>query len=63
VEKGGRSIAFDANGVPQTARISPDNTRIAIASEPAEPSELKVGLSCEITYAGDNQNAIRVECK
>jgi hypothetical protein len=62
VGKGGRTVAFDAKGVPQTARVSGES-RIVIRDEPAEPDELKAGMSCEITYAGNNEHAIRIDCK
>jgi ABC-type Fe3+ transport system substrate-binding protein len=63
VEKGGRSIGFNVNGAAQTAKVSQDNTHVNIQGSPAEPSELKAGQSCEITYAGNNQDAIRVDCR
>jgi iron(III) transport system substrate-binding protein len=63
VEKGGRSIGFNVNGQPQTAKIDQDSTHINVGGTTSEPSELKVGQSCEITYAGNNQDAIRLDCK
>ena len=44
-------------------RVSDERTRISIGGETAEPTELKAGMTCEITYAGNNQDATRLECK
>lgn len=63
VEKNGRAIAFDVNGAPQKARIRGSSTRILIDGAAAEPNELKAGQTCAITYPGNNEVAIRVECR
>jgi iron(III) transport system substrate-binding protein len=63
VEKGGRSIGFNVEGQPQTAKIDQDNTHISVGGTASEPSELKTGQACEITYAGNGQDAIRLDCK
>jgi iron(III) transport system substrate-binding protein len=63
VESGGRAVGFDWKGVAQTARINEDSTRITIGGATAEPSELVAGQSCEITYAGGNRDAIRLDCR
>ena len=58
----GRSIEFQDKGALQTVRVTEDGTRIAIKGDAAEPSDLAVGLTCEIAYAGKSRNAIRLEC-
>ncbi len=63
VGKDGRTVGFNVNGTPQTAKVSEDATHVAINGSSADPTELKAGLNCEITYAGNNQNAIRLDCK
>ena len=63
VGKDGRTVGFNVNGTPQTAKISEDATHVAINGASADPTELKAGLNCEVTYAGNNQNAIRLDCK
>jgi hypothetical protein len=63
VEKDGRAIGFNVEGVPQTAKVNEDNTRVSIQGASSDPSELKAGQSCEITYAGNNQDALRVDCR
>ena len=56
-------IRFDVKGATQNARVSDERTRVAINGEAAEPSALKPGMVCEITYAGNNQDVTRMECK
>ncbi|HTI88394.1 MAG TPA: ABC transporter substrate-binding protein, partial [Alphaproteobacteria bacterium] len=62
-EVGKSSVGFAVDGTPQTAKVSEDSTRIVLKGEPAELKELQKGQSCEITYAGDKQDAIRIACK
>ena len=45
VDKGGRSIAFNVDGAPQTAKVSDDATRINIKGETAEPASLAAGIA------------------
>ncbi|HTI88398.1 MAG TPA: hypothetical protein VL966_17490 [Alphaproteobacteria bacterium] len=40
-----------------------NSTRPTARGLPAELKELQKGQSCEITYAGDKQDAIRIACK
>lgn len=63
VEKGGRAIGFNVNGMPQTARIKAGSTRINVHGTTAEADDLKAGMACEITYTGDKKEALRVDCK
>ncbi|MGE5539519.1 MAG: ABC transporter substrate-binding protein [Gemmatimonas sp.] len=60
---GKSSVGFDVDGAAQSARVTEDTTRIAVAGAPAEVGELVAGQRCEITYAGDKQDAIRIDCQ
>jgi hypothetical protein len=62
-EVGKGTIKFAVKGTAQTARVSDERTRIAVNGETVEANELKAGMNCEITFAGNNQDATRVECK
>lgn len=62
-EVGKGTIKFAANGTPQTARVSDERTRITVNGETVEANEIKTGMNCEITFAGNNQDATRLECK
>jgi hypothetical protein len=62
-EVGKGAVKFAVKGAAQNARVSDERTRIAVNGEAAESSELKAGMRCEITYAGNNQDATRIECK
>lgn len=63
VASGGRSINFKVDGAAHAAKVSEDTTHININGKKAEAASLAAGMTCEITYAGNNQDAIRVECK
>ncbi len=57
------AVKFAVNGAAQSARVSAERTRVAVNGEAVASTELKVGMACEITYAGNNQDATRIECK
>ena len=56
-------VRFDVKGAVHNARISDERTRIAINGDSSEVEHLKAGMTCEITYAGNNQDVTRLECK
>ncbi len=57
------AVKFAVKGTAQTARVSDERTRVAVNGEAVETTDLKAGMTCEITYAGNNQDATRIECK
>jgi iron(III) transport system substrate-binding protein len=57
------AIKFNVKGSGQTAKVSGDRTRISVNGESGDIKDLKPGMRCEITYAGNNQDATRVDCK
>lgn len=61
VEKKGHVIGFTDRGKPVTA----DTTRakISIAGHAAKAADLKVGLTCDVSYLGDRDNARQVACR
>jgi iron(III) transport system substrate-binding protein len=56
-------VTFDVKGAVQTARLSGGRTHIAVNGEAGETDDLKAGMACEITYAGNNQDATRLDCE
>ncbi|MFM1815503.1 MAG: hypothetical protein RLZ98_2198 [Pseudomonadota bacterium] len=64
VNKGGRQIVFAAeNGKKHKASISSSKTKVIIAGKDAKRADLKPGMTCEVTYAGDDGQASQVACK
>lgn len=62
-EVGKGTVKFKVKDAPQTARVSDERAHILVDGQSAETTELKAGMACEITYAGNNQDATRLDCK
>ncbi len=52
VQNDGRDLSFDDAGKAQTVRVSSAGTAITVSGQKAQRSQLKPGMSCEITYSG-----------
>ncbi len=63
VAKKGASVNFTVNGKAQTVRISGSRTTIEIDGVDGQRAELKAGMTCEIAYPGNNQEALKIDCK
>lgn len=63
VGEGGRDILFDADGQEHKADVSNSRTEVMIAGKKVDRKDLKPGLSCEVSYPGDKQEATIVTCK
>src|SRR3546814_962462 len=61
VEGGGRTIHFTDNGKPVRASIG--GTKITVAGKEANRKELKAGLTCDVTYLGNGDEAQTVNCQ
>jgi hypothetical protein len=61
VERGGARIAFTDGGKPVKATTG--GAKIVIAGNAVKASELKPGLTCDISYLGDGDNARTVDCR
>jgi len=63
VQRGGRVLRFKVKGKAQRARVSSANTDVMINGKMDSRSKLKPGMSCKISYPGDNKTAAKVDCK
>lgn len=61
IEGGGRTIHFTDSGKPVSATIG--ETKITVAGKEATRKELKAGLTCDVTYLGDGDEAQTVICR
>jgi len=61
IEGNGGRIRFDDNGKPSRAVVA-SQTEVSIGGAKAEPSSLKVGMTCAVTYFGDRGQAKSVVC-
>lgn len=64
VVKGGRQIVFAATGGEKhKANISGSKTKVMIGGKEAKRADLKPGMACDVTYAGNDGQASQVACK
>lgn len=63
VTNGGRAVIFLVNGEQHSAEVSSGRTAVSIAGQKADRAALKPGMSCEISYPGDKQEAATIACE
>jgi iron(III) transport system substrate-binding protein len=63
VGKKGRDVTFSVKGKAQKAKVSGSRTGIEIDGVDGQRAELKPGMTCEIAYPGNNEEAVKIECK
>jgi hypothetical protein len=61
VEPGGAKIAFVDHGKP--VKAATEGATMTIAGNAAKASDLKPGLTCDISYLGDGDNARTIDCR
>ncbi|MGE0651008.1 MAG: ABC transporter substrate-binding protein [Alphaproteobacteria bacterium] len=59
----GRDVTFSVDGKAQKAKISGGRTGIEVDGADAQRAELKPGMTCEIAYPGNNEEATKIDCK
>lgn len=63
VEKRGAGATFKVNGKVEKVKIGNSRTGIEIDGVDGQRAELKAGMTCEIAYPGDNQEAVKLDCR
>jgi len=63
VSGGGRAVVFMVNGEEQSAEISSGRTAITISGQKADRAALKPGMTCDISYPGNKQEAAAIACQ
>jgi hypothetical protein len=63
VKRDGRQIVFAHDGKPVTVNISGSRTAVTVDGKKGGRRDLKVGLTCAVTYSGPGAEAKKVECK
>ena len=61
IERGGRLIAFAEGG--KALKADTQGGKITIAGAEAKAADLKVGMSCDLSYLGNGDMARTVDCK
>lgn len=63
VKRDGRQIVFMHEGKPVMVNISGSRTAVTVDAKKGGRRDLKVGLTCTVTYSGPGAEAKKVECK
>ncbi|MDH3242821.1 MAG: extracellular solute-binding protein [Alphaproteobacteria bacterium] len=63
VQRGGRLLKFTVKGGEHQVKMSRSRSEVVIGGKPASRGKLKVGMSCEISYLGNGNEARKVSCK
>ncbi len=61
-ERGGRRYRFMADGKEVTVRVSSSRTAILVDGKRQGRKAVKMGMRCEVTYPGNDQEAMKVAC-
>ena len=62
VKRGGRRYYFKVDGKEQKVRVSSSSTVVTIDGNRIGRKSVQTGMTCEITYPGDDQTAKEVAC-
>ncbi|MFT5539219.1 MAG: tripartite-type tricarboxylate transporter receptor subunit TctC [Alphaproteobacteria bacterium] len=63
IQRGGRVVVFDVKGKASKAKVSGSRTRITVGGKKGKRSSLKAGMSCEVSYKGNNTEAKLIACQ
>ncbi|MDX1485514.1 MAG: ABC transporter substrate-binding protein [Alphaproteobacteria bacterium] len=63
VKRGGRRYHFKVGGKEQKVRVSSSRTIVLVDGNRTGRKSVKKGMTCEITYPGNDQTAKEVSCK
>lgn len=61
-KRGGRSVVIDHDGKKKTAKVSGSRTDVMVDGKKAKRKDVKVGMTCEFHYYGDNTQAKKLVC-
>lgn len=63
IKRGGRILGFSVKGQDHTTRVSGSRTEVRLNGKEDDRGNLKVGMTCEITYPGNGKEAKKVSCR
>lgn len=63
VKRGGRRVSFKVGSKTHTVKVSGSRTKITVAGVDATRKGVKKGMTCEITYPGNKEEAKKIACK
>jgi iron(III) transport system substrate-binding protein len=62
VKRGGQQISFTVGGKTHTVKVSGSRTKVTVAGIDSKVKRVKKGMTCEITYPGNKEEAKKVAC-
>jgi hypothetical protein len=62
VKRGGRRISFKVDGKTHTVKVSGSRTKITIKGVDSTRRGVKKGMTCEIIYPGNKEEAKKIAC-
>ncbi len=62
VKRGGRRLSFKVGGKTHTVKVSGSRTKISVAGVDSTRKGVKKGMTCEITYPGNKEEAKKIAC-
>ena len=62
VKRGGRRLSFKVGGKTHTVKISGSRTKITVKGIDSTRKGVKKGMTCEITYPGNKEEAKKIAC-
>jgi ABC-type Fe3+ transport system substrate-binding protein len=63
VKRGGRRISFKVGDKTHTVKVSGSRTKIVVGGVDSTRKGMKKGMSCQITYPGNKEEAKKIDCK
>ncbi len=63
VKRGGRRLTFKVKGGEHKVKVSRSRTEVLIDGKSSSRGKLKPGMTCEIAYLGNGNEARKVSCK
>jgi ABC-type Fe3+ transport system substrate-binding protein len=63
VKRGGRRISFKVGGKTHTVKVSGSRTKVVVGGIDSTRRGVKKGMSCQITYPGNKEEAKKIDCK
>lgn len=63
VKRGGRRLSFKVGAKTHTVKVSGSRTKITVKGVDSTRKGVKKGMTCEITYPGNKEEARKIACK
>ncbi|MCZ6848852.1 MAG: extracellular solute-binding protein [Alphaproteobacteria bacterium] len=62
IKRGGRRVSFKVGGKTHTVKVSGSRTAITVKGAESDRKGVKPGMTCDITYPGNKEEAKKIAC-